>query len=81
MVTNMPETIVVSVKEVALGDVLHAGDVPLPEGVTLISAPETILVTCHQVAAAKTTEELEEEEPTAPEVIGEKKEEESGDQS
>lgn len=78
MVTNMPETIVVSVKDVGLGDVLHAGDIPLPEGVTLISAPETILVTCHQVAAAKTTEELEEGEPTAPEVIGEKKEEESG---
>ncbi len=80
LVTNMPETIVVSVKEVGLGDVLHAGDVTLPEGVTLLSPPDTILVTCHQVAAAKTTEEVEEEEPAAPEVIGEKKEEESGDQ-
>jgi len=81
LVTNMPETIVVSVKEVGVGDVLHAGDLVLPEGVTLVSPPETIVVTCHLVAAAKTTEELEEEAPTAPEVIGEKKaegEEEGG---
>jgi len=73
LVTNMPETIVVSVKEVGVGDVLHAGDLALPDGVTLVSSPETIVITCHLVAAAKTTEELEEEAPTAPEVIGEKK--------
>jgi len=79
MVTNMPEVVVVSVKDVGVGDVLHAGDVPLPEGVTLVSPAETILVTCHLVAAAKTTEELEEEAPTAPEVIGEKKEEAEGE--
>jgi len=79
MVTNMPEAIVVPVKDVGVGDVLHAGDITLPEGVTLISSPETILVTCHLVAAAKTTEELEEVAPTAPEVIGEKKEEAEGE--
>ena len=79
MVTNMPEVISVPVKEVGVGDVLHAGDITLPEGVTLVSPPETILVTCHLVAAAKTTEELEEEVPTAPEVIGEKKEEAEGE--
>jgi large subunit ribosomal protein L25 len=82
LVTNMPETIVVSVKEVGVGDVLHAGDIALPDGVTLVSPKETIVVTCHLVAAAKTTEELEEEAPMAPEVIGEKKEEaeEEGEQ-
>jgi len=79
MVTNMPETIPVPVKDVAVGDVLHAGDLTLPDGVTLISPAEMILVTCHLVAAAKTTEELEEEAPTAPEVIGEKKEEAEGE--
>ncbi len=79
MVTNMPETILVPVKEVAVGDVVHAGDITLPDGVTLISPAEMILVTCHLVAAAKTTEELEEEAPTAPEVIGEKKEEAEGE--
>ena len=79
VVTNMPEVISVSVKEVGVGNVLHAGDIPLPEGVKLVSPPDTILVTCHLVAAAKTTEELEEEAPTAPEVIGEKKEEAEGE--
>jgi large subunit ribosomal protein L25 len=53
---------------------VHAADVELPEGVELASDPGTLLVTCHLVAAAKTTEVLEEEVPIAPEVIGEAKE-------
>jgi large subunit ribosomal protein L25 len=73
-VTDIPETIVVSVKEMGVGDNLHAGDIELPDGVKLISDPSTLLVTCGLVAAAKSTEELEEEIPAAPEVIGEAKE-------
>ncbi len=73
-VIDIPETIVVSVKEVHVGDALHAGDVELPDGIKLSSSPEMLLVTCHLVAAAKTTEQLEEETPVAPEVIGEPKE-------
>lgn len=75
-VTDIPETIVVSVKDMQVGDALHAGEIVLPDGVKLIGSPETLVVTCHVVAAAKTTEELEEEEEAAPEVIGEPKEEE-----
>ena len=71
--TDIPETIVVWVKDVGVGDALHAGDIMLPEGVKLLSSPETLLVTCHLVAAAKTTEQVEEEMPTAPEVITEAK--------
>jgi len=74
-VTDIPETIVVSVKEIGLGDTLHAGDIELPSGVKLVSASSTLLVICSLVAAAKSTEELEEEVPAAPEVIGEVKEE------
>jgi len=74
-VTDIPEIIVVSVKEIGLGDTLHAGDIELPSGVKLVSAPSTLLVICSLVAAAKSTEELEEEVPAAPEVIGEVKEE------
>jgi large subunit ribosomal protein L25 len=78
--TDLPETIVVSVKDVGVGDSLHASDITLPEGVKLLSPPETLLVTCHLVAAAKTTEQVEEEVPTAPEVITEAKApEEEGD--
>jgi len=73
-VTDIPETIVVWVKEIDVGDTLHAGDIELPSGVKLVSAPSTLLVTCSLVAAAKSTEELEEEIPAAPEVIGEAKE-------
>ena len=76
-VVDIPEVIVVSVKDVHVGDALHASDIELPDGVTLLSPPDTLLVTCHTVAAAKTTEELEEEVPVAPEVIGEVKEEQA----
>jgi large subunit ribosomal protein L25 len=64
-----------------VGTALHAGDIELPSGVKLVSSPETLLVTCHLVAAAKTTEEVEEEMPAAPEVIGETKEEEETDEA
>ena len=72
--TDIPESVVVSVKEIDVGDTLHAGDIELPDGVKLVSPPETLLVTCHLVAAARTTEELEKETPVSPEVIGEVKE-------
>jgi large subunit ribosomal protein L25 len=75
--TDIPETIVVSVKDVHVGGTLHAGEIEIPDGISLVSSPDTLLVTCHLVAAAKTTEELEEEVPAAPEVIGEAKESES----
>ena len=73
-VTDIPKTLVVSVKDVHVGDALHASDIELPDGVKLVSPPQTLLVTCHLVAAAKTAEEAEEETPTGPEVIGEGKE-------
>ncbi len=76
-VTDIPETIVVSVKDVDVGDNLHAGDIELPAGMKLISAPSTLIVTCSLVAAAVAAGEAEvaEEEVSAePEVIGEKPE-------
>jgi large subunit ribosomal protein L25 len=72
--TDIPETIIVSVKDVHVGGTLHAGEIELPDGISLTSSSDTLLVTCHLVAAAKTTEELEEETPVAPEIIGEPKE-------
>ncbi|MBN2595101.1 MAG: 50S ribosomal protein L25 [Sedimentisphaerales bacterium] len=75
--TDIPESIVVSIKDVHVGSTLHAGEIELPDGINLVSSPDTLLVTCHLVATAKTTEELEEETPVAPEVIGEVKEPEA----
>ena len=78
VVTNIPEAIIVSVKEIDVGDTLHAEDVELPDGVKLISDPSTLLVTCSLMAAAIAAEDVEEfgeeEEAAGPEVIGEKKE-------
>lgn len=79
LATNIPNSIVVSIKDVNIDDALHAGDIALPEGIKLISPTDTLLVTCHVVAAAKSTDELEEEEPSVPEVIGESKESEEGE--
>ncbi len=79
LVTSIPETIPVSIKELSVGDAVHAGDILLPEGVSLVTAPEALVLTCHLVAAAKTTEEVEEEAPAAPELIRERGEEEEGE--
>ncbi len=76
-VTEIPDILTVSVKDVGVGDALHAGQIELPEGVKLVSDSSLVVVTCHLVAAAKTTEEIEEEIPSAPEVIGERKEEQA----
>ena len=70
--SDIPEVIPVSVKELAVGDAMHVRDIELPEGMKLVTEPETLVLTCHLVAAAKSTEELEEEMPVAPEVITEK---------
>jgi large subunit ribosomal protein L25 len=71
LVTNIPDKITYSIKEMVLGDAIHANNIPLPDGVKLISAPELLMATCHEVAEVKTTEELEAEAPAAPEVITE----------
>ena len=70
-VSDIPEVFVVSVKDMQVGDSIHAGDIEIPAGVTLADEPETLVATCSLVAAAKTVEEVEEEAPAAPEVIGE----------
>lgn len=72
-VTDIPESIVVLVKDLNVGDSLHARDIVLPAGVKLAGSPETLVVSCRTVAEVKTTEELEAETPAAPEVITEVK--------
>ena len=72
-VNNIPEIISISVKEMGVGDSIHAGDVELGAGVKLVSSPGILVAICNLVAAAKSTEELEEEAPSAPEIIGEVK--------
>lgn len=79
-VTEIPDSLVVSVKEMSVGDTIHARDITLPAGVKLVSNPEVLVISCSIVAEIKTTEEVELEAPAAPEVITEKKvEEEAGE--
>ena len=73
-VTEIPETIVVSVNDLEVGQSLHAGEISLPEGMKLVTDPNALILHCHLVAAAKSTEEFEEELPSEPEVITEKAE-------
>ena len=84
-VTDIPESIEVSVKELEVGSSIHAGDVELGEGIKLITGADVLLITCHLVAAAKSAEEMAAEEEgegaAMPEVIGEKKEEGSEEES
>ena len=70
-VTDIPDSVVISVKDLDVGGTLHARDITLPPEVRLVSDPEMLIVGCTLVAAAKTTEEVEAEAPVAPEVIGE----------
>lgn len=70
-VTDIPESIVVRVTDIGVGDNIHACEIEMPEGIKLLTDGDALVAACHLVAAAKSAEEVEEEEPTAPEVIGE----------
>lgn len=79
IVTEIPISILVSIKDLNVGDSIKAGDIQLPQNVTLATDPEIIVLACHLVAEAPTAEEAAVEAPTGPEVIG-KKEKEEGEE-
>lgn len=80
LAVNIPEKIIVSVKEMGVGDTIHARDVQLPEGVTLVTAAEVLIASCNVLQEIKSTEQVEAETPVAPEVISEKKPEEGAEE-
>ena len=71
-VIRIPESVVVSVKDLDVGQVIHAGEIALPEDVKLVMPAETIMVSCRVLAEVKTTEQVEAETPVVPEVIRER---------
>ena len=77
LVTAIPEDVRVSVNELNVGDALHVRDLPLPEGATLLDDPDALL--CNVIVIAEEVEAPEEEEgqTAEPEVLGEKKEDET----
>ena len=56
--THIPENIEVSIEGLAAGTQIHASDLVLPEGTTLLTDPETLMV---NVTQAQTAEQLEAE--------------------
>jgi large subunit ribosomal protein L25 len=66
--TQIPQGIEVNVEGMAIGSAVHAGDLTLPEGVTLAAEPEALVL---HVLAAPTAEQIEAdlgETPAAEEV-------------
>ncbi len=74
--TRIPQGIEVDVEGMEIGAAVHAGDLPLPAGVTLVVDPESLVL---HVLAAPTAEQIEaelgivpeaaEEVPAAPEAV------------
>jgi len=54
--TNIPPGIEVSIEGMSVGDAVHAGDLALPDGVTLAVEPEVLVL---HVIAAPTAEQME----------------------
>jgi large subunit ribosomal protein L25 len=79
VVTNIPDLITVNVKELGVGQMIHAGDIKLPAGVTLLTDPTVIVINCHVLAEEKAAEVAEGEAPAGPEVIGRKEKEEAAE--
>lgn len=65
--THIPGPVEVSVDGLVVGAQIHAKDVPLPSGVTLVSDPEALVV---NVTAAPTAEQLEAELAEAEAEVG-----------
>lgn len=82
-VRDIPEVLVVNIKELHLNQTIHAGEIELPAGIVLVTDPEAAVVACHEMAAAASEAEGEEavegEASAEPEVITEKKDEEAAE--
>jgi len=77
---NIPEAIRISVSDLAIGDSIAVRDIKVPDGVTILTDPEAVLVTIRPPLKVEEEEEeapAEEEGAAAaadePEVIGRKK--------
>lgn len=80
LVANLPDSLRVNVSDLHVGGTIHVKDVPLPEGVTALSDPESIIVLCREVTARVEEAALTEAAAaTEPEVIAKGKVETEGE--
>ena len=78
VVTNIPDEIRPMVSEMMIGDILTVGDLELPEGAELITDPGVPICS---VTIVEEKEEVEDfDADAAPEVIGEKPDEDEGEE-
>src|SRR5919202_3564917 len=81
----IPDAIDADVTNLGVHDVLHVSDIPVSEGVEILSAPETVIATVGVVreepVEAPAPAEGEEAAPAEPEVIAKGKKEEEGEAS
>jgi len=78
LASNIPDGIQLQIGKLTLGDEIRVKDLSLPPEVTVLSDPETLVVTVRAVAAEESAEAAEEGEAPAsdePEVIGKADEE------
>jgi large subunit ribosomal protein L25 len=77
---EIPDAINVDVSHLGVHDVLHVSDIPLSEGIEILSAPETVIATVGVVREEPVEVPVVAEEgaPAEPEVIAKGKKEEEG---
>ena len=76
---SIPEQITVDVSEMSIGDDVRVEDLELPEGVTPVDDPDSVVVVCAapmEMVTEEDEEMLEEDVMAEPEVIGAEEEEE-----
>ncbi len=81
-VTAIPESIPVVVRELGIGDALHARDIVLPAGCVLMTPADALVVICHESKAAEAAAEAvegAEGAATEPVVLTERKKDESAE--
>lgn len=76
---GIPDVLELDVSGMNVGDMIHAGQVPMPEGVELVDDPELLVASLHVLAQKEEPEEEAAGDAAEPEVIGksEDKEEEA----
>ncbi|OHB57191.1 MAG: hypothetical protein A2Y12_04235 [Planctomycetes bacterium GWF2_42_9] len=74
LVTEIPESIDVSIKGLKIGEFMHVKDIVIPAGMKLVTDPELLLIACKEpVEMVEPSPEEAALEPTSPEVITERK--------
>jgi large subunit ribosomal protein L25 len=72
----LPDFLEIDVSELEIGDSLHAGQIELPAGVTLLDDPEEVIVSVQAPRVEVEEEVVVEEEGAEPELIGKEETEE-----